>query len=285
MDLPTSAAPAAPGRPRLVCFANDIYDESMAGGDIYFHFTVRAALEAGHPVHFFGGHAAKKYLERWRLPPNLTLTDAGPGRLGDVSKLSGQFRLLGDFGRRLAGTLRRLNEVQPQDIAYAMSDYWFDAIPLVRCAARWKILYVGMTAPTLKEVLLKQRPDVTSLRLASLYYWLSQQISLRWFRRCPGGVVTYSHPDIRPYLLGFGYRESDLWYVPNGSDTATAERVPAQPKRFDVAWTGRVHPQKGVEDLMHTLAWLKGRLPDFKAVVIGKGKDLLEPLAAEMGLA
>lgn len=275
----------APQRPRLVCLVNDIYDDSMAGGDIYFYFSVRAALALGHPVHFLGGHAFKNYLERWSLPPNLTLTDSRPGRLGDVSKLSGQFRLLWDFGRRLIGTFRHLEEIKADAIAYAMSDYWFDAIPLAQCRARHKILYVGMMAPTLKQVLLRQRPDVTPLRLPSLYYWLSQQISLRRFRRCPGGIITYSHPEIRDYLLKFGYRESSLWYVPNGCDVATADRVPEQPKQFDAVWTGRVHPQKGVEDLLQTLVWLKQQLPDFKALIIGKSKDSLQPFAIKMGLA
>ncbi len=105
-----STLPPSPTRPRLVCFVNDIYDESIAGGDIYFYFTASAAIAAGYPIHFFGGHALVKYLERWRLPKNLTLTDSGPGRLGDVSKLPGQFRLLFDFGRRMIGSLRRLKE-------------------------------------------------------------------------------------------------------------------------------------------------------------------------------
>lgn len=278
--------PNRPGsRPRLVCFANDIYDESMAGGDVYFYFMVRAALDAGYPVHFFGGHAFKSYLKRWNLPENLTLTDSAPGRLGDVAKLAGQFRLLRDFGRRLSGTLPLLNEVKSEDIAYSFSDFLFDSIPLIRCRARTKILYVGMMAPTLKQVLLKQRPDVTTMRLSSLYYWMSQQLSLRWFRGCRGGIVTYCHPEIRDYLLKFGYREADLCYVPNGSDAATSDRVPPPPKQFDVAWLGRVHPQKGIDDLLETLAWLKQQLPDFRAVIIGKGKNLLEPVVRRMGLA
>ena len=65
---------------------NDIYDESMAGGDVYFYFTATGGIQAGHPIHFFGGHALPKYLERWNLPKNYTLTDSAPGKLGDVSK-------------------------------------------------------------------------------------------------------------------------------------------------------------------------------------------------------
>src|SRR5690242_29225 len=183
------------GHPRLVAFVNGIFADGIGGGDIYFYHIARAALDAGWPMHFFGGHAFEQYLKKQKLPLNLTLTDSRVGNLGNVTTLTGQFRLLWDFGRRLRGSLSQLNEVKAEDVAYAMSDYWFDTIPMIRCRARTKILYLGMIAPTFKQVLFKSRADVTSIRLPSLYYWLSQQLSLRWFRRVSNGVVTYSHPE------------------------------------------------------------------------------------------
>jgi glycosyltransferase involved in cell wall biosynthesis len=286
-DNNPAASPASPHahRPRLICFANCTYDESFSGGDIYFYFMVKCAMDAGYPVHFFGGSALRHFLKRWKLPENLTLTDAKLARLGDVTKLAGQLRLLWDYIRRFTVTMLRLDEVKPDDVAYVMSDFWFEVIPLACSRARLKILHLGMMAPTLKEVLLRQRADVTPIRLPSLYYWLSQQVALRWFRHARGGVVTYCHPEIRPYLLKFGYLETELYYVPNGSDTITAELVPTQPKQFDVAWLGRVHPQKGIDDLLETLTWLKEHLTDFRAIIIGKSKDLLEPVVQRLGLA
>ena len=166
METPAAPTPA-PKRPRLVCFVNGIFGEGIGGGDVYFYFIAHAALAAGYPIHFFGGHAFRRYLEKNQLPLNLTLTDSGVGKLGNVGSLAGQFRLLLDFRRRQAGAMARLNEVKPDDIAYAMSDYWFDTIPLMRCRARVKILYLGMIAPTLRQVLFKSRADVTTTRLAS----------------------------------------------------------------------------------------------------------------------
>jgi glycosyltransferase involved in cell wall biosynthesis len=272
-------------RPRVVFFVNGIFSEQIGGGDIFFAYIARAALAAGYPLHFFGGHALKRYLEREGLPLNLTLTDSGMGRLGDTGRLNGQLRLLLDFSRRFVRTMRLLSEVQPDDIAYGVSEYWFDTIPVMRCRARHKAFHLGMMAPRLGEVLFKSRADVTTLRLAAFYFWLSQQFSGRLFRFCRGGVITYPHPEIRDYLMRFGQPESGLWYIPNGSDVALADRVPPQPKQFDVAWMGRVHPQKGIDDLLATLAWLKQQVPDFRAVIIGKSQDKLEPVASRMGLA
>jgi hypothetical protein len=116
---PGTADGPAP-RPRLVCFVNGIFSESIGGGDVYFSYIARAALDAGQPHQIFGGHALQRYLTRQGFPINLTLTDRKMADLGDGGSLDGQFRLLRDFAGRLAGTLRQLRQVKPDDIAYAM---------------------------------------------------------------------------------------------------------------------------------------------------------------------
>jgi len=279
--LKTSAAAT---HPRVVFFVNGIYTRHIAGSDIYLTHMARAAIDANFPVHFFGGHALRWFLERQQLPLNQTLTDKKIANLGDASSVGGQIGLLVDNTRRFFGTFKRLKEVGRESIAVAISDFWWDTLPLIWCGARRKILYLGMTAPTFAEVLFRKRADVPASRLGSLHFWFSQQLSLRWFRFCRGGVVTYGHPEIKDYLLRFGYRESQLVYVGNGIDVSAARSVPDQPKQFDVAWTGRVHPQKGIADLLATLKWLRDNLPDFRAIIIGKSKDALEGPVRELGL-
>ena len=275
----------ATSRPRVVFFVNGVYTDHIAGSDIYLTHMARAAVEANFPVHFFGGWALRWFLKRQGLPLNQTLTDSKIANLGAVSSIGGQFRLLIDNTRRFLGTLRRLKKVGRQSVAVAISDFWWDTLPLILCKAGRKILYLGMMAPTLRQVLLRRRADISTARFGSLHFWFSQQLSLRCFRFCRGGVVIYGHPEIKDYLLRFGYQESQLIYVGNGIDVSSAQSVPDQPKQFDVAWTGRVHPQKGIEDLLTTLKWLRDRMPDFRAIIIGKSKDALEETVRELGLA
>jgi len=127
---------------------NGIFGDGIGGGDVYFKFMAESGFGGGISIHFFGGHALKRYLEKQKLPQNLTLTDAAMGDLGDVGSLGGQFRLLFDFRKRLKGTVRQLDQVKPDDIAYSMSDYWFDTIPLIKCKARAKFSYLVMIAPS-----------------------------------------------------------------------------------------------------------------------------------------
>jgi len=272
-------------KPRLVCFVNGIYSKSIGGGDVYFAHVMRAALEAGYQVHFFGGHALRQYLEAQGFPLNLTLTDDGMADLGDVASLPGQFRLLKDFYRRYRGTMRQLDEVRPEDIAYSMSDYWFDAWPIMKCAARFKIMYLGMMAPSLGEVITRGRADVPATRMASAYYWATQCQSLRAFARMPRKMFTYGHPNMKPYLMKFGYTEQELAFVTNGMDVSQAEAVPEQEKVYDLVWTGRVHAQKGVEDLLQSMVWMNEKVPRFKALIIGKSEAQLKPRIRDLGLA
>jgi len=282
---PPSPTESPAAHPRLVCFVNGIYTQHIAGGDIYLTHIIRGVVAAGYPVHFFGGHALEWFLKNQNLPLNLTLTDRRIGQFGDASSISGQAKMFVDYGRRLFGTLRRLKEVRREDITFVVSDFWWDAIPLLLSRSTRKILYLGMMAPSLKEIIFRTRADVPASRVASLHYWFAQQLALRCFRFFKKGFVTYGHPEMREYLLRFGYRVSQLTSVPNAIDVATVDRVPAQAKQFDIAWTGRVHAQKGIDDLLATLKWLGERLPDFRAVIIGKSKETLEPIIRDMGLA
>jgi hypothetical protein len=115
---------AAPTQMRVVFFVNGVYTTHIAGSDIYLTHMARAAAEANHPVHFFGGHALRWFLERQGLPLNQTLTDRKMANLGDASSMGGQIKLLWDNTRRFFGTLRRLKEVGRESIAVAISDFW-----------------------------------------------------------------------------------------------------------------------------------------------------------------
>jgi len=268
-----------------VCFVNGVYKKHIAGGDIYLTHIIRGVQEAGYPVHFFGGHALQWFLERQNLLLNLTLTDKRIAEFGDDSSISGQAKMFVDYGRRLIGSLRKLKEVQREDITFVVSDFWWDIVPLILSRSSRKILYLGMMAPSLKEIILRSRADVPASRVASVHYWFAQQLALRWFRFVKKGFVTYGHPEMREYLLKFGYRESQMSPALNAIDVKTVDSVPAQSKQFDLAWTGRVHAQKGVDDLLATLKWLGEKIPDFRMVIIGKSKEILEPIIREMGLA
>ena len=277
---------AGPAKPRLVFVANTMYSNIVSGGEIHTCYLTASALAAGYQVHFFTGHAFKAELERRRLPVTATLTDQAIMAPRDFGSLPGQFSLLADYWRRLRGTLPRLGEILPDDIVYSATDFWWDIIPVLRSPARRKILYLGMDCPTLGEIIFKSRPDVKAIRLPSLHYWLTQQMALKRFRSCPPPKrLIYTHTNQKARLLRMGYRDEDLVFVSNGVDLKQPAAVPEQEKQYDAAWVGRVHKQKGIEDLIATLAFLSKQIKDFRAIMVGDLQKMLAPQVAAAGLS
>jgi glycosyltransferase involved in cell wall biosynthesis len=285
---------------RLHLITNGVFTTSIAGGDIHFLKLAEGAARAGYELNFFGGHALQEVIEKHQLPGTVTLTDdtkmpkVNPGALG------GQFAMFRDFFGRYRCTMAQRRVIQPEDYVYAVSDYWFDVLPAVKSAALRKLMVLHMEAPTLRHILTRGRPDVDPKRLASLHYWASQEWSLRRFARSaalprgalktlhragqePGAPTAsrrhlfYLHPLMEPRLdrLGVGPQERTL--LSYGLEVAATDAVPRQERTFDAVWIGRVHRQKGIDDLLATLQHLGQRLPNFRAMLIGNVRDALAP--------
>ena len=170
-----------------------MYSNIVSGGEIHTCNLTTSAIAAGYRVHFLTGHALKAELERRGLPVTITVTDKQIMAPRDFGTLPGQLSLLVDYSKRLRGTLPRLDEIGFDDVVYSATDFWWDIIPVLRSKAQRKILYLGMDCPTFGEIIIKHRPDVKSIRLPSLHYWLTQHMALRLFRHCPRKRLIYTH--------------------------------------------------------------------------------------------
>ncbi|MEO8427977.1 MAG: glycosyltransferase [Verrucomicrobiota bacterium] len=283
VNAPSTAEPAK-GVRRVVFIANSMYSEILSGGDIHTLQMADGAIRAGYPVHFLTGHAMKAQLESRRYPVSITLTDNGVMAPRKWESLSGQLAMLFDYLGRLRGTFAHLSEITPDDCAYLNTDFWWDSRPGIFCRAKRKLMILGMDCPTLSEIIFQSRPDVKSIRLPSIHYWLSQNLALRLFRRCKNKKLLYVHEAMKPRLLKMGYRESELVYISNGIDVRQADSVPEQEKVYDAVWTGRVHKQKGIDDLLATLVFLAAKIENFRAVIIGSAKKTLAPQVEALGI-
>ena len=276
---------------RLHLITNGVFTTSIAGGDIHFLKLAEGAARAGYELNFFGGQALQEVVAQHQLPGTVTLTDQARMPKVDQGALSGQIAMFRDFHGRYRETLRQLQRVESGDYVYAVSDYWFDVLPAVISRARRKLMVLHMEAPGLGQILTRSRPDVDPKRLASLHYWASQAYSLRRFcgsaRRGEPPVrrhLLYLHPLMQPRLRRLGLEERDMTLVSYGLEVAPTDAVPPQERVYDVVWIGRVHRQKGIDDLLATLQFLAARLPGFRAVFIGNLRDALAPAMAGRGL-
>ena len=289
---------------KIHLISNGVFTTSIAGGDIHFLKLAEAAARAGYELNFFGGHALQEVIDQHKLPGTVTLTDDARMPKTDTAKFGGQFALFRDFFGRHRRTLAQLRVIRPEDYVYAVSDYWFDVLPAVKSAARRKLMVLHMEAPRFGQILSRSRPDVDPKRLASLHYWASQEWSLRRFAasaprsagRRPGANPStgpaeaavsvpsetsrnlfYLHPLMEPRLDKLGVAPHERTLVSYGLEVGPNDAVPKQERIYDAVWIGRVHRQKGIDDLLATLQHLAQRLTNFRAMFIGNVREALAP--------
>ncbi|MEZ5405594.1 MAG: glycosyltransferase family 4 protein [Verrucomicrobiia bacterium] len=265
--------------PRIFFIANGVFSEHIAGGDIHFLEMARALVRKGYEVHFLGGFVLEKVIASWQLSvsfhPTEEKMEAG---LSDRSFFS-QIVLFWNYTRRCLKAFQILNKKTKQDdVVYAVSDYWFDVLPTVRSHASYKVGVWHMEAPSFEEILFRKRADVPFSRLPSFHNWLSQKLSLKWLSQCVHKKIFYLHPDMREKLLALGCQCGEISLISYGVDVATPQKIGEVEKEYDVIWLGRLHRQKGVDDIIPTLNYLAERVDNFKAVIVGKVKEGLQPM-------
>jgi hypothetical protein len=96
--------------------------------------------------------------------------------------------------------------------------------------------------------------------------------------------MIYLHPQMEPRLDIHGIHANDRTFISYGLDPAANDAVSAQPRIYDAVWIGRVHRQKGIDDLLATLKFLALRMEHFRAVFIGNVREKLLPEVRALGL-
>jgi len=94
----------------------------------------------------------------------------------------------------------------------------------------------------------------------------------------------YLHPLMEPGLKKLGVHPDEMTLVSYGLEVAATDAVPRQERIYDAVWIGRVHRQKGIDDLLATLQWLAAKVPSFRAMFIGNVRDAVAPEIAARGL-
>lgn len=270
---------------RVYFIANGPFGTHFAGGDIHFMHLARGALAAGHAVVFIGGMATKYHLEHNGIPAPVLLTDSKQPTDSRCTGVVGQLKLLFHYVGKLLRTRKHLSAIGPHDVVYAVSDYWVDTLPAIWAHAALKMMILHMRAPAVHEVLFSRRADIAGARLGALHYAVSQWLSLALFRRLANKKVLCVHPLSEEFLHTRGFSAQETAYIPVGLDQQLADRVAVQEKKYDLIWIGRIHPQKGLVDLVEILHFLSQNLMGFRAVLVGDVAATLAESCAQRGLA
>jgi glycosyltransferase involved in cell wall biosynthesis len=108
-------------------------------------------------------------------------------------------------------------------------------------------------------------------RLRGAVYYFTQFPVYMLIRYLADAVCVTSQPDVRRFVTR-DRPENNIIVVRGGVDIGFCERIPASgSKKFDAVFMGRLHPQKGILELLDIWKLVSRARPEARLAVIGDG--------------
>lgn len=173
---------------------------------------------------------------------------------------------------RAFSAARRINKFADRaDMLVASSHFLPDVLPvfMARAPKAAKTVFIHHIIADM------ERPDTLNTRLANVQEKLCFSLIKRGF-----GKIIVVNQQVADRLRELGFKKQQILLSSNFVNPLAAQRSLAQ-KDITLAFCGRMVGQKGVDDFVHVCKKLAPLVPNFRAVMIGVGPELVR-LKAEI---
>lgn len=164
-------------------------------------------------------------------------------------------------------------------VVYAPSDFLVDLIPAVLCKIKNRqaklFVCLFLVAPNpfagYENVYTKRR-RIPSVR--GIIYYITQKASILITRLFHGKILALNSFD-KKSLVDMGMNEEDVFVVSMGVNFSDYDKIIRAPdaKPYDAIFVGRLHPQKGLFDLVKIWKIVCAERPESRLAIIGGGSD------------
>lgn len=259
-----------------VIFINNgaLTESSSSGGCESFIQIGKRLLKRNINVALVTSYAGKIQCERDGFFPEFIITDYN--RIDTKNLVTIVFHYFKRMIKSyliLRSTLNKKQDV----VLYATSDFFYDIFPLIMLRAKKKIMALHMIY---LNPLRNNFGNHSSINY--LLCFLSQKLSL-YFHYIDSGRIVYIHPSMVSYIRKF-CMANRCDFISNGVDNNFADRIKIKEKIYDGCWIGRLHQQKGVEDLFKIWNIVVKQYPDAQLILCGKGTEKLFDTVEKYGL-
>jgi glycosyltransferase involved in cell wall biosynthesis len=288
-DLAASAATTLAERKlHFVVYAHSVLEAgSMAGGYRIFIECLRRWLAAGHTAELLASRAGHVLCRRY-LQGALKVMAIDPASVRPEPRLrSPLFTGLRYAWRTLVGVAHALRRppCARGTIIYSTTPFWPDVFPALVLHLRspgtlWLVAF-SMYAPPIRG---GWRAGVDSsargIEGRALALRLNEIPVYPAIRRWADIVYVNNALDLAR-IRADGVPAERTLVVGGGVDASLADAVPPQAAEYDAVFLGRLHPQKGVMELVDIWARVCQSLPQARLVMIGNG-PLEKPVASKI---
>jgi glycosyltransferase involved in cell wall biosynthesis len=263
----------------IAIVANSIPEsETMAGG---YRIAIECAkrwLEWGHIISFFtnslGEEMISRYIPRQGLDLNITPTPRGLGSR-PFKSLAAAVPFYMRMTYRGLTTAHHTSIPEPMAI-YSVSPFWPDIFPgfaLRRRFARscWLVAMSMYAPPPLKGWRAHGEEKSYLPEARALALDLNQAVAYPLIKRWADGVYVNNELD-RYRAIHDGFSPDRVGVIGMGVDNNQARLVPEPPGvEYDAVFIGRLHPQKGVLELIDIWRAYNDIRPGARLAIIGNG--------------
>ena len=256
---------------KLLIIANNNIGLGQSGGDtIFLEFIKNWHTKLDITV--FGSSETENLLQRYHLSPALIKTDHRLSKFSPTvtTLLWHQIRRI--FLGKIS-FLKHIDTFKKSDYCYTVSDFYPDFIfgllyKIVNPRGVWLCgQYLFSPHPGSPDSPYRQEP------LKGFLYYLSQQLTQFLSRHFADQILITSEPDRARFP------QKKVIVVQGGVDLTPSEKYLQSPKtkpvsqrRYDAVFQGRLHPQKGVLELVDIWKLVVKKIPTAQLAIIGDGQ-------------
>ena len=255
--------------------ANAALGEGLSGGDRIFIELARNWTKWGHTINLYVWEEGLAMCQR----NNLSLVHY---TIWSAMKYKKYGELVLYLGRTLKGcrevlkkSVMRNNTIQ-KEIVYSASFLWPDLFPGLLMKWKKKTFWITSIFLFPPPLFLGYRGDYQKrLKLPTLkeFYFVLTTKTVYWLIKRYADMVFVVNELDRDRICRESRRldKERVVVIPGGVDTKTPSLVPEREKIYDGVFIGRLHPQKGVLELVDIWRIVVSHRKDAKLAIIGNG--------------
>lgn len=261
----------------LNMMANVISPPNTMGGNtrIFLEFARRWA-EKGHIIN---AYVSEPVFETCKIH-NLTNVNCAIWPVGKFKRFGA---LISDLAQVIIAVSRALRMPLPSSnaIIYSASDFWPDVLSAVALKKKWSgskwiaSLYLLIPSPFKGfEHAYDNKIKFPSLKM--LLYYAYQRVAI-WFMTRYADLIFVTNDVDKAFFVDRGVKEFNIKAIYGGVELEEIAKVPSPKERkYDGCFVGRIHPMKGVLELVQIWDLVCQVKSDARLALIGNGAKEFE---------
>lgn len=256
---------------KLLIIANNNIGTGQSGGDTIFLELIKN-WQKKLDITVVGSRESKRLLKRYELKPKFIQSDSTNTRCYPST-----LNIVLHFFRRSFCAITTFNKYKnifiESEYCYTASDFIPDYIfglfyKSINPGGKWLCgQYLFAPNPNDKNTPYRGQP------IKGFLYFIFQKITKYLANKYADYIFITSEPD-KKYFSG-----KKVIIVQGGVDTTASEKYlnsdkikPISDRQFDAVFLGRLHPQKGVLELIDIWKFVTNKIPKAKLAIIGDGQ-------------